>query len=51
VKRICCECGKPRERCRRVVCDKDGYIHLCCPACWRDYDYQDFIFKIPKAED
>lgn len=48
--RLCCECGKKRERCRRILCDAEGYIHFTCPKCWKELEYIDFCFIVPKPE-
>lgn len=50
MKRLCCECGRNRERGRRALCDTEGYIHFVCPQCWKELDYIDFFFKVPKPE-
>jgi hypothetical protein len=45
--RVCCECGRRRERCRAVMKHIDGTIDYCCPACWHALDYDQFMEPRP----
>jgi predicted amidophosphoribosyltransferase len=42
---ICCDCGKRRERCRAIFKRCDGKIDNACPQCWRDHQYQEFMWR------
>ena len=43
--KICCECLKERERCKPVSVDAEGDITYCCPACYKLYDYERFMYE------
>jgi hypothetical protein len=48
-KRVTCsDCGRLRERMRKILCQQDGWIQYVCPECWKLYDYIDFFFTLPK---
>lgn len=49
--KLCSECGKLRERCRAAVADAEGEIMWVCRACWRDLDYDQYLYQHRVAED
>jgi hypothetical protein len=44
-KTVCYECDRERERCRAATVDADGNVVWICPTCWRDLDYDRYLYE------
>lgn len=42
---ICWNCSKERERCKAVSVDEDGVIEWVCPQCYRDLEYEKYLYE------
>ena len=42
---VCSECNKERQRCRAVSVDAEGTITWVCRQCWKDLDYDHFMYE------
>jgi len=47
---LCDECGNKRERCKIAFVGVDRTLHLVCPACWRDLDYDRYLYEHLEAK-
>lgn len=41
---VCWECNRERERCKAVHVDETGKVEWVCPKCWRDLDYDKYLY-------
>ena len=42
---ICYECDRERNRCKAASVDEEGNVVWVCPACWREFDYDRYLYE------
>lgn len=47
---VCRECSRLRDRCKAVSLDEGGEIVWICPRCWREKDYDAFLYEHHKED-
>ena len=43
--KLCSDCLKPRDRCRAVTVNLRGEVEYICPRCWRELNYDTYLYK------
>lgn len=46
----CWECNRKMERCRAVTVEDDTVIYVC-RQCWRDLNYDKYLYEHKKVDD
>jgi hypothetical protein len=44
-KHVCAYCDRERDRCRVVTIYINGGPEYCCPKCWREQDFDRYLYK------